>query len=77
MKKKKMKRLQFLVSVTTPVEVLKKQNGGKKVDVMRPHERTRRPAHPSSPSFHTSPGRGAKGAFPTGPMGDRVHAMAD
>jgi len=42
-----------------------------------PHERTRRPAHPSSPSFHTSPGRGAKRAFPTGPMGDRAHAMAD
>jgi len=42
-----------------------------------PHERTWRPAHPSSPSFHTSPGHGAKGAFPTGPMGDRAHAMAD
>jgi len=42
-----------------------------------PHERTRRPAHPSSPSLHTSPGRCAKGAFPTGPMGDRAHAMAD
>ena len=27
--------------------------------------------------LHTLPGRGAKGAFPTGPMGDRVHAMAD
>jgi len=34
-----------------------------------PHERTRRLAHPSSPSFHTSPGRGAKGAFPTGRWG--------
>jgi len=47
------------------------------LEIRMPHERTRRPAHPSSPSFHTSPGRGAKGAFPTGPMGDRAHAMAD
>jgi len=41
-----------------------------------PHERTRRPAHPSSPSY-TLPGRGAKGAFPTLPIGDRAHAMTD
>jgi len=42
-----------------------------------PHERSRRPAHPSSPSFHTSLGRGVQGAFPTGLMGERAHAMAD
>jgi len=30
-----------------------------------PHEKPRRPAHPSSPSFHTSPALSTKGAFHT------------
>ena len=41
------------------------------------HEKPRPPAHPSSPSFHTSPALGAKDAFHTKKLWARAHAMAD
>jgi len=42
-----------------------------------PHEKPRPPAHPSSPSFHTSPAPSKKGAFHTKQRWVRAHAMAD
>jgi len=42
-----------------------------------PHEKPRPPAHPSSPSFHTSPAPSKKGAFHTKQRWVRANAMAD
>jgi len=42
-----------------------------------PHEKPRTLAHPSSPSFHTSPAPRTKGAFHTKQQWVRAHAMAD
>jgi len=42
-----------------------------------PHEKPRPLAHPSSPSFHTSPALGTKDVFHTKHLWVRTHTMAD
>jgi len=47
------------------------------LETRMPHERPRRLAHPSSPSFHTSPAPSTNGVFHTKRRWVRAHAMAD